>query len=529
MSDKSYLIDNVALGDTVLSMQHITKIYSNGFVANKDVSLDVKKGEIVGLVGENGAGKTTLMKVLFGQEPCEQGTIILGGEPVVMKDPLDALSYGIGMVHQHFMLVETLTVAENMILGAEPGKGFMLDLDKAKKMTKEVSDKYELPIDPDMLVKDLSVGLKQRVEILKMLLRGAKIILLDEPTAVLTPQETAELFNQLKKLKSQGFSFVFISHKLNEVKQICDRITVMRLGKVSGTANIEDVTEQDISRMMVGRDVILDIEKAPAKPGETVLKVNDLSFINKFGLYAFDGLNFSVRRGEILGVAGVEGNGQNELADNITGLEAIQSGDITVNSRSIKGLSIGKIRDLGVAMVHEDRMKFGSSVDQLISENLISTRLNDRKYKKGALLDAGFIKTRCEELIDQFKIKCESQFMKIRTLSGGNVQKVVAAREFSNEPDLLVVCHPTRVIDVGSSEMIRNKMVELRDNGSAVLLFTADLNEILTVSDSIIVMHKGKINAYFKDAKSLDENTLGEYMLGIKNMTEDEIKEVCHE
>ncbi len=529
MDDRMSLIDSVAPGQSLLTMENITVIYENGFIANRDVSLEIRKGEILGLVGENGAGKTTLMKVLFGQIPCETGRITLGGREIRIKDPLDALSYGIGMVHQHFMLVDDLTVAENMILGTEPGKGPLFDLEEARRLTREVSTRYELPVDPDMPVKDLSVGIKQRVEILKMLLRGARIILLDEPTAVLTPQETAELFKQLKKLKEQGFSFVFISHKLNEVKEICDRITILRLGRVSGSALIGDVDERDISRMMVGRDVILDIKKEAATPAYTVLCVRGISHINKYGLYSFRDLNFDVRAGEILGVAGVEGNGQSELASVLTGLEHLQSGQIRIDGTDTGKLSIGAIRDLGVSMVHEDRMEYGVSSEQSIAENLTINHHSDKAMLKGRLLDGRKIRRTAEKLIEDFAVKCDGQAARIRTLSGGNVQKVVAAREFSSDPKLLIVSHPTRGIDVGSSELIRRRIVDLRDAGSAVLLFSADLNEILTVSDSIIVMHKGRIAAYFKDASRLDERTLGEYMLGLKTMTSEQIREVCHE
>lgn len=524
MAERKKLIESVPHGGTVLSMEHITKIYDNGFVANNDVSFEVKKGEILGLVGENGAGKTTLMKVLFGQEAPEHGTIRLGGEEVHITSPLDALSYGVGMVHQHFMLIDSLTVAENMILGAEPGKGILFDLKEAKRLTREVSEKYDLKVDPDMLVKDLSVGYKQRVEILKMLLRGARILLLDEPTAVLTPQETKELFAQLKKLKGQGFSFVFISHKLNEVKEICDRISVLRLGKMVGSADVGDLTEADISRMMVGRDVVLSIEKKKAQPGAPVLKVRDLSYVNKFGKFAFKDLNFNVRAGEILGVAGVEGNGQAELSEMLTGLDEIQTGHIYVNQTVIDTKSIRARRELGVSMVHEDRMSYGLSKEQSIEENMFSDRYYKKAYRNGPTLNRKRMFARSGELIKEFSVKCDGPLAHMGTLSGGNMQKVVAAREFSTLPNLLVVSHPTRGIDVGATEMIRRKIIALRDEkNTAVLLFSADLNELLTVSDSIIVMCEGEIVAYFPDAAQVDEQTLGEYMLGLKRMSADEI------
>ena len=321
--------------DIVLSMEGITKIYSNGFVANKDINFQLRRGEIHGLVGENGAGKTTLMKVLFGHEQPEHGRILLNGEEVKIESPLHALSLGIGMVHQHFMLVNSLSVAENMVLGAEPKSGLFYNAKQARKMTEETAKKFNLPVDPDALIKDLTVGYKQRVEILKVLLRGVQILILDEPTAVLTPQETEELFEQLVALKKQGYTIVFISHKLQEVKQICDRITVLRLGQVTGSANIEDVSIEDISRMMVGRDVMLNIEKDKAKPKNTVLKVRNLVHTNAFGVNAIDDISFDVRAGEILGVAGVEGNGQSELSETICGNMPLQKGTIEIEGQSI--------------------------------------------------------------------------------------------------------------------------------------------------------------------------------------------------
>lgn len=524
MTENQNLIDNVRFGEDVLSMEHITKIYNNGFVANNDISFHVKKGEILGLVGENGAGKTTLMKVLFGLEIPEEGKIFIGGKEVIIPNPLVALDYGIGMVHQHFMLVETLTVAENMVLGAEPGKGLFFDPKAAVRRTNEISKKYGLEVNPKAIIRDLSVGYKQRVEILKILLRGAKILLLDEPTAVLTPQETKELFAQLKKLKEDGFSIVFISHKLNEIKEICDRITVLRLGKTIGTVNVEDVSEADISRMMVGRDVFLSLEKEKARPKETVLSVRNLSHINKYGIPSFTDISFDIRSGEILGVAGVEGNGQTELSDTLSGLIPIQAGSVTVCGESLSGKSIRQIRGLGVSLVHEDRMKFGVSNNQTILENIISTRYYKKEYNRGTLLKLKYITAYTKKLIEDFLIKCDGPNSIVKTLSGGNIQKVVAAREFSSDPKLLIACHPTRGIDVGAAEMIHKEIIALRDKeNTATLLFSADLNELLNLSDSIIVMHNGRIVAYCPDVATLSENLLGEYMLGVKEQSADEI------
>ena len=516
--------------DIILKMENITKIYSNGFIANKDVNLELRRGEIHGLVGENGAGKTTLMKVLFGHERPEEGRIIFEGKEVQITDPTHALELGIGMVHQHFMLVDTLSVADNMVLGAEPSKGIVYDKKKAIEMTKETAAKYNLPVDPNALIKDLSVGYRQRVEILKVLLRGVKVLILDEPTAVLTPQETEELFVQLINLKKQGFTIVFISHKLQEVKQICDRITVLRLGRVTGHANIEDVEIADISRMMVGRDVDLEIEKDKPNVGKSVLKVRDLEHIDKYGVKTIDGLSFDVREGEILGVAGVEGNGQSELSDTICGLLPLQHGEITIDGQSINGKGIDKIRAMNVSMMHEDRTIYGASRNQSIEENVMADRYFNAPYSNKGILNHKEITEKTKELIKDFVVKCDGPEALVKTLSGGNVQKVVAAREFSSTPRLVVASHPTRGIDVGATDLIRRKIVDLRDKyNSAVLLFSADLNELINVSDSIIVMYDGKIVAYFPELEGVTPSVLGEYMLGVKKMSDEEITAVIHE
>ena len=523
--------NGVKTGDVILKMENITKIYGNGFIANKGINLELRRGEIHGLVGENGAGKTTLMKVLFGHERPEEGRILYEGKEVEITDPMHALSLGIGMVHQHFMLVDTLTVAENMVLGAEPTKGkIVYDEKKAIELTNETAAKYNLPVDPKALIKDLSVGYRQRVEILKVLLRGVKILILDEPTAVLTPQETDELFEQLINLKKQGFTIVFISHKLQEVKQICDCITVLRLGEVTGEADIKDVSIADISRMMVGRDVELEIEKARPNPGKTVLKVRDLEHVDKFGVKNLNGVSFDVREGEILGVAGVEGNGQSELSDTCCGLISLQHGEVTIDGKSIRGKGIDQIRAMGVSMVHEDRMIYGVSSNQSIEENVIADRYFTSPYSRHGVLNAREIEESTKKLIKEFVVKCDGPEAHVKTLSGGNVQKVVAAREFSSSPRLLVASHPTRGIDVGATDLIRRKIVDLRDEkNTAVLLFSADLNELINVSDSIIVMYDGRITAYFPDLNGVTPEVLGEYMLGVKKMTDEEIGGVIHD
>ena len=508
----------------VLSMQHITKIYGNGFMANKDICFSVRKGEIHGLVGENGAGKSTLMKVLFGSEVPEQGRIFLEGKEIHIPNPLVALDYGIGMVHQHFMLVPSLTVAENMVLGAEPQKSRILfDYKKAVRLTREVAEKYNLPINPDKRVIDLPVGYKQRVEILKILLRGCRILLLDEPTAVLTPQETIELFAQLKNLKKEGFTIIFISHKLNEIKEICDRITVLRDGQVVGTADIDDVTERDISRMMVGRDVMMNIDRGAPAPRESILSVWDLGFTNMYGKKVLRDVSFDLRCGEIVGIAGVEGNGQSELAAILTGLSRQQEGTVRINGKDASKMSIRKVREEQVSFISEDRMVYDLVREGTIEENLVSDRFYKKEYKKGLLMDRKKMDREAEELIEGYLVACDGKDAYMRTLSGGNMQKVITARECSSSPRLLIASQPTRGIDVGATEFIRKRLVELRSQGAAILLFSADLAEIMQVSDRILVFHGGRIVAHIPRTEEIDETILGEYMLGIRNQSEEEI------
>ena len=514
----------------ILAMEHITKVYSNGFVANEDVSLHVDEGEVHALVGENGAGKSTLMKVLFGVEKPEGGRILLRGEEVHIENPTVAIRYGIGMVYQHFMLVPSLTVAENLVIGMEPKKHGLFDLDAAVKLTAEAAMKYNFHVEPLARIEDLSVGQKQKVEILKALVRGAKILILDEPTAVLTPQETKELFTELKGLKAEGYTVIFISHKLQEVTDLCDRVTVMRSGRTIGVEEIKNVTEGDISRMMVGRDVVLTIDKEKAKPAETVLEVRNVSKLAASGSKkALDGVSFRVRRGEILGIAGVEGNGQKELSEIITGMDQTFEGEVLVGPEAlnVRRHSIRQIRQAGVAHVSEDRMTYGIVGDGAIAENLISDRYYKPEFQKGPLLDRKKVDDLADALIADYNVKCDGKDQPIRMLSGGNMQKVVAAREFTSGSALIIANQPTRGIDVGASDFIRKKLVELRDGGAGVLLISADLNEVMEVSDSLLVMSEGRIAAYFEDAKAVTEDQLGEYMLGLKKMSAEEVGRVA--
>lgn len=514
----------------VVQMKGITKVYPNGIAANQGVDLNIRRGEIHALMGENGAGKSTLMKMLFGLEQPTEGEIWVNGEKVNLSSPTVAISKGIGMVHQHFMLVPSLTVAENMVLGMVPKKsGLFIDKKKAVELTEEYSKRFNLHVDPTAKVMDIPVGMKQKVEILKALVRGAKILILDEPTAVLTTQETSELFRELVNLKKDGYTIIFISHKLNEIMEITDRMTILRGGRSMGVHNTSDVTPEVISRLMVGRDVVLKVEKDRAKPTDEVLRVRDLEYVNEWGKKMLDKVSFSVRKGEILGIAGVEGNGQKELVDMLFHLNTPNSGTVTVNGENIIGLSQRDIRKKGVSLVPEDRMLYGIAGAASIQENIISDRCGDKRLNKGLLFDMKAIHEETDRLIQDYTVLCKSRDQRVDNLSGGNIQKVVVAREFSNDPCLIIADQPTRGIDVGATEFIRKKLVELSRSGIAVLLVSADLNEVMELSDSLIVMYGGKIAAYFEETDDLTDSVMGEYMLGLNHQTPDEIRRVCHE
>ena len=514
----------------VIQMKDITKVYPNGTVANQDVCFNVKKGEIHALMGENGAGKSTLMKMLFGLEQPTSGEILVNGEKVNLSSPSVAISKGIGMVHQHFMLVPSLTVAENMVLGMVPKKsGFLIDEKKAVELTEEYAEKFNLQVNARAKVMDIPVGMKQKVEILKALVRGARILILDEPTAVLTAQETQELFIQLKNLKNQGYTIIFISHKLKEIMEITDRMTILRGGRSMGIHETCQVTPQEISRLMVGRDVVLKVEKDKAQPGSEVLRVRDLSYTNEWGKKMLDNVSLSVRKGEILGIAGVEGNGQKELVDMLFGFSRPNGGSIQVNGENLIGLSQREIRRKHVSLVPEDRMIYGIASTATIEENLISDRSSSPEFNRGILFNMSAIHKKTEQLIKDYTVLCKNGRQQVGSLSGGNIQKVVVAREFSNDPVLIIADQPTRGIDVGATEFIRKKLVELSRSGIAVLLISADLNEVMELSDSLIIMHGGKIAAYFEDTGELTDELMGRYMLGLEEQSPEEIRRVCHE
>lgn len=501
----------------ILEMNKILKIYPNGIVANEYIDFSLEKGEIHALLGENGAGKSTLMKILFGIETPEEGEIKLKGKKIFINSPQDAINKRIGMVHQHFMLVPSLTVAENIILGVEPKKGkIFTDMDRAVEVSEKIAQTYNFDIDVKEKVENLSVGIKQKVEILKALYRGAEILILDEPTAVLTPQETNELFIQLKKLKQNGHTIIFISHKLDEIKAICDRLTIMRNGKNQGTYITDDVSTEEISRLMVGRDVFLKFDKAPSEPKGVVLKARDLNIANAVGTVKVRNLSFDLRAGEILGIAGVEGNGQGELIEAITGLNNKYKGEISIFNKEAKEAGVKGIRELKLAHIPEDRMTYGCAKNMDIFNNLFSNQYDSEKYSGKYLLKLKSMKKRADELINDFLIKCNSSKQDVGMLSGGNIQKVVVAREFSVDPRIIIANQPTRGIDVGAAEFIRKKIIEFRDKGCAIILVSADLNEVFELSDRLAVMYKGGFSGIFTDIKSLTEEELGQYMLGIK-------------
>jgi simple sugar transport system ATP-binding protein len=508
----------------ILEMRDIWKVYPNGVIANSDVNIEVIKGQIHALLGENGAGKTTLMKILFGFEHPSSGKILYEGKEVHITSPHKAIELGIGMVHQHFMLVPSLTVAENVLLGMEPKKGFSIDMNKAFATVRQASDHYGLSVPVDKKIEDISVGMRQRVEIIKTLVRGANLIILDEPTAVLTPQETVELFKALRILVDRGKTVIFITHKLNEVKQIADRITVLRKGQVVGNAEVKDVSQTDMSRMMVGRDVEMKIEKEPSKNGSTLLDVENLCYIREDKIEILKGITFQLRAGEILGIAGVEGNGQTELVQIITGLLRPSTGSVSISGEIVGKLTPKIARKKGMSHIPSDRMLRGVALESTVEENVISDRFGKKPFSSKGIQFPKKITRFTKDLIDQFDIRVDTTKRTVKMLSGGNIQKVVVAREFTAGSKIIIADQPTRGIDVGASDFIRRRLIQERDKGVGVFLVSADLTELLEVSDRIIVFYRGVIVAHFETAEGLTEETLGEYMLGIKQMSEDQLE-----
>lgn len=498
--------------ENVIEMRDITKVFG-GFVANDKINLHLRKGEIHALLGENGAGKSTLMNMLAGLLEPTSGEIAVNGQVVNLDSPSKAASLGIGMVHQHFMLVEAFTVAENIILGSELTKNGVLDIAGASKEIKALSERYGLAVDPSAKVADISVGAQQRVEILKTLYRGADILIFDEPTAVLTPSEIDELMAIMKNLVKEGKSIILITHKLDEIRAVSDRVTVIRRGKSIETVEIAGATNADLAEMMVGRSVSFKTEKQASKPKEVVLSIKDLVVNENRGVPAVKNLSLDVRAGEIVGIAGIDGNGQSELIQAITGLRKVESGSIELKGDSIVGLHPRQITELSVGHVPEDRHRDGLILEIMISENIALQTYYKEPHSKNGILNYSNITSYAKKLMEEFDVRAASELVPAAALSGGNQQKAIIAREIDRDPDLLIVSQPTRGLDVGAIEYIHKRLIEERDNGKAVLVVSFELDEILNVSDRIAVIHDGKIQGIVSP-ETTNKQELGVLMAG---------------
>jgi ABC-type uncharacterized transport system ATPase subunit len=495
--------------ELALELRGIVKRFGD-VTANDGVDLELRRGEVHALLGENGAGKSTLMNVVYGMVHADAGEIRVDGRPATIGSPRDAMAHGIGMVFQHFMLIPVMTVAENLVLGDEPRRAGLLDMAQARRRTQELSERYGLRVDADARVEDVSVGQQQRIEILRALDRGAKILVLDEPTAVLTAQETGELVSVLRRLAEGGTSIIFISHKLREVLEVADRVTVLRRGRSVGTVDVADADEPTLARMMVGRDVVLRVEKGPSKPGEPALEVTDLHVVDDRGLPAVDGVSLKVCRGEIVAIAGIDGNGQSELIDALTGLRGVVSGEILAAGRSITGCTPRQAREAGIGHIAEDRQHRGLVLDFSLSENLAL-----RDYRSGTrwgLLSPRRLVAAARRLLREFDVRGGTPHSLARSLSGGNQQKVVVAREISGNPDALIAAQPTRGLDVGAIEFVHRRLLAERDAGRAILLVSLELEEVRALADRILVLYDGRIVGELPPTASDEE--LGMLMTG---------------
>ena len=496
-----------------LELREITKRFP-GVVANDSVNLKLQTGEVLGLIGENGAGKSTLMNVLYGLYKPDQGQIVVDDLDTQFLSPADAIAAGIGMVHQHFMLVPVFTVAENVVLGIEPtGRYGTLDIDKARSMVLEISDRYHLNLDPDAIIEDLPVGVQQRVEIVKVLLRDAQIVVFDEPTAVLTPSEIIEFFGIVKTLIDAGRGVVFITHKLKEALAVSDRIVVMRRGQVVGEVVPSKASESEIAEMMVGRAVQLVVEKKPAQPGKVVFSVQGLQVVDPNGRALVQDVSFEVREGEIVGIAGVQGNGQTELVEALTGLRKASAGVVTLDGVDITDASPRRRHEMGIAHIPEDRLRQGLIGGLTISENLVLTRYHDEEFSNGMMMHWDNARRVSAELVEKYDIRTPSGEMLANTLSGGNQQKVIVARELSRKLRLTIASQPTRGVDVGSIEYIHERIVEERDSRTAILIVSTELDEVMTLADRLLVMYRGHIVASV-DPRITSAMDIGLYMAG---------------
>ena len=495
-----------------LELSGITKRFP-GVVANDNVSLSVAPGEVVALLGENGAGKSTLMNILYGLYTADEGTIKVDGKELIFEGSADAIDAGIGMVHQHFMLVPVFTVTENVVLGQEPTTvGGVIDRDAARQTVREISERYNLAVDPDALIENISVGVQQRVEIIKVLDRNARFVVFDEPTAVLTPQEVDDFFGIVEGLKNDGKGIIFITHKLGEAIDVADRIVVMRGGKVVAERDPADVSQQDLADLMVGRPVDLKVPKGAATPGEVVLSVEDLVVLDDRQHKAVDGVSFEVRAGEIVGIAGVQGNGQTELIEGITGLSEVFEGRVTVAGAEVTNASPRDLHNMGVSHIPEDRQESGLVLNFTVTENMILDSYYEKPYSKGIVMDWDHTREAATRLVEQYDVRTPGTEVAVSTLSGGNQQKVIVAREFDREVQLVIAAQPTRGIDVGSIEYIHSQIVAKRDAGAAVLVVSSELEEVRALSDRIIVLFHGKVAGEFGPDAALTD--IGLAMLG---------------
>ena len=504
----------MASAPPALEVRGITKRFP-GVLANDNINLTLRKGEVLGLLGENGAGKSTLMNLIYGLYKPDEGEILVNGQAVEISGPKDAIDLGIGMVHQHFQLVDVLTVTENVMLGNESTSGPFLRRDQARRRIVELSQEYGLNVNPDALISDLPVGVQQRVEIIKALYRDADILILDEPTAVLTPQETRGLFKIMGALLERGVSIIFISHKLKEILGICDAVVVLRRGKMAGHADPKQSTERSLASLMVGRDVILDVEKAEATPGDEILNVVNLHVHDDRGLPAVEGVSFGLRRGEILGIAGVQGNGQTELVEALAGLRSVASGRLFIKGQDMTGASPRKITEKGVGHVPEDRQQDGLVASFTVMHNLVLSTYYRDEFSNSIVVDERAIAENARQLVGQYDVRPPIINNLAGGLSGGNQQKVIVAREFSRQVDLLIASQPTRGLDVGSIEFIHKQIIRMRDQGAGILLVSSELDEILSMSDRVAVMFEGQIIDILPITMT-DKDTVGLRMAGVR-------------
>ena len=495
-----------------VEMKNVSKRFGN-VQANRDVSLKIKAGTIHGIIGENGAGKSTIMRILYGYYSADSGEILVNGEKVKILKPKDAIALGIGMVHQHFMLVPPLSVTENIILGLEPKKGLRVDYKKAKEAILAISKRYGLIVDPDQIISHISVGLQQRVEILKLLYRGANILILDEPTAVLTPQETEELFKTLRNLKAQGKTIIIITHKLNEVMAVTDEVSVLKQGKNAGYTKTSETSKEKLAQMMVGREVLLKVERVSTELKAPVVEVKNIKAKNNMGEEALKGVSFSIRGGEVLGLAGIEGNGQSELAEVLSGLRPVTDGEILLNGKSIASKSVRAIKESGFSFIPEDRLKRGLVLNYSTRDNLILGFHYLEKNTKGPFLNFDELDSNASLMSEKYDIRPRDHSLPVKSLSGGNQQKVIIAREIERDLKFLLAAQPTRGVDIGAIEFIHKKILSLKESGIAILLVSAELEEILNLSDRIIVIYEGHIVGEV-DPKTTDEKTIGLMMTG---------------